>query len=151
MTIRINIIVLVAVFLLAGASGWAAQPKDQEAMAVVLSMKDALKLKDSQVREILPVFEEYFKQIRELKDGGGAPEQLQRAVRSLREDLDADLAHYLSGEQMAAWKASFPPDAKTAAESPSSEDRTQPPASSGEDRDAVLESPSNETNTSGIW
>ena len=147
-------IIIIAVFLLAGGRCFAAEQNDQEAVTVVLTMKSALKLNDSQVREILPVFEEYFKQIRELNNAGGAPEQLQRAVHSLREDLDADLAHYLSDEQMAAWRAALPRDASaqgTGAEGSSPEDRAPPAPTAGEERDAVLQSPSNETNTSGIW
>ena len=137
--------------------------KDEEGLVVngvVAVMNQVLKLTTAQVKEITPAVREYVQQVQMLKADGISGAARQEKIRFLRDEMDADLAHYLSEEQMSLWKkqmAEAQEDGNmVAVHNGSSQggDRRNPSVSvaSAQKDDGVLESgDSNETKTSGVW
>ncbi len=134
----------------------AIEESDFETIAVVATMKKMFNLKDAQVNSIIPVFREYFKHIHELKSdiSSGTSGVSQTKIKYLRDDLDANLKHYLTAQQMDLWKQQFPNDnwqndvkLESGPQKPESSTPAMP-----KERDGVLESnTTHKIKSSGIW
>ncbi|MBF0489809.1 MAG: hypothetical protein HQL15_04235, partial [Candidatus Omnitrophica bacterium] len=95
------VILIVMVFVV--DPSFALEP-DQETVMIVSAIEKPLKLTSAQEKGVIVVFRDYFSQVGALRAEVGNESNLQQKIKYLREDLDSNLSHYLSEEQMAAWK-----------------------------------------------
>ena len=73
--------------------------------AVIDFMQQTLSLNPVQLSQVSSVLRENYRKVKEVQaDGGNGPE-VQLRLKSLSEELEADLANYLTQEQMDLWKS----------------------------------------------
>jgi hypothetical protein len=95
--------ILLAAMFVASGNGFAGEVEDQAVVGIVSAMQQALKLTDAQVKQVIPVVQDFTKHALLLKADGVGGEALQSKLRFLRDDMDSNLANYLTAEQMALW------------------------------------------------
>ena len=146
---RFHWILFIMVTFITFSQALAETAENQETVTVVTMMKNTLNLSDTQVKAIIPMMYKYFKQVQEMRVGAGDKSQLSLRIKSLREDLDSNLAHYLRDDQMTMWKTQFPlGDGKDSSVN-EKEDHSTPAVPQ---KDTILESGTiNKTKSSGIW
>ncbi len=152
--------VVLAAMCLAPANSFAKSQEEEAVSRVVAAMSRALKLTDAQVKEVAPAVREYIQQVEMLKADGVTGVAQQDKIRFLRDQMNSDLAHYLSEDQMVVWKKQMeqPKEKDNMAAvgnggAPGGDKRNSLASVAPFSKDnGVFESQdSNKTKTSGIW
>lgn len=143
---RVCVVFLLFFILILGfnKSVLAIEEPDFQTIAVVAAMKKMLNLKDAQVNQVIPLFRDYFKKAQVFKKemSSEMSDSTKSKIKYLRDDLDSNLEHYLTQEQMSLWKEQLPVKELT----------FDSKKSAPKIREDVLESStSGKTRTSGIW
>ena len=86
------------------AHGFVGAQQDPGLQSILNNMDSALKLTKAQEKEVAFVLRDYAQKVDDLKAGGSAGIIQEDKMKALREQMDSDLSHYLSDEQMALWK-----------------------------------------------
>ena len=98
-------LIVIGILFIGPYSGAYQEQSNVSATNIIAAMIKPLKLKVSQVKEISPVISDWVKQAQSVKAGKLSLEEQQRQLTSLQEDMEAQLAHYLSEDQLTRWHA----------------------------------------------
>jgi hypothetical protein len=152
--------ILLAAMFVAMGNGFAGEQEDQVVIGIVSLMKQVLKLTDAQVKQVIPVVQDFTQQALLFKADGVVGEALQSKMESLHNDMDLNLANYLTKEQMTMWKSQgeqFKGSSdKTAlgnsgARSGDKKDPSATESRSQNDNGVLVSGSSDKIKSSGIW
>ena len=105
-TMKIEIytcLVFITTLLLSPCAGLAQNQGNVSATNIVAAMVSSLKLTIEQVREVTPVVTEWVKEAQVIKTKAISLDEQKRQLVSLQEDMESQLGHYLSEQQLIQW------------------------------------------------